>query len=107
MDEKMDLFRYRYYYEDATALAMAGTPSIDTFNIIWWTEWSNGEHDVPPCYGSPCVDTITSNITGADLDGATSGLDTLLVHVEGPANLFHSNLLDFPPLLVWQNTAPW
>ena len=39
---------YRYYYEDATALAEAGTPPLDTFNVIWWTEWTNGEHDVPP-----------------------------------------------------------
>ena len=60
---------YRYYYEDATALAAAGTPTIDSYNLIWWTEWKNGEHDVPPCYADPCVDSITSNVTGADLPG--------------------------------------
>ena len=71
---------YRYYYEDATALAEAGTPPLDTFNVIWWTEWTNGEHDVPPCYSDPCVDTISSNVTGGTLG---LGSDTLFVHVEG------------------------
>ena len=74
---------YRYYYEDATALAAAGKPVTDTFLSIWWTEHDNGEHDVPPCYGDPCVDTITSNFTGSEMGGFVAGYDIELVHVEG------------------------
>jgi hypothetical protein len=76
---------YRVYYEDA---AVAPKPITDTFWIAWWTEFNNGEHDVPPCYASPCVNTISSNITGASLvPGIGGARETLLVHVDGHCHI--------------------
>jgi hypothetical protein len=79
---------YRYYYEDAAAVEQAGNKAIvDTYWTFWWTEFNNGEHDVPPCYASPCVYPLTSNFTGANLPGAKAGVDTLLIHVEGHCHI--------------------
>ena len=39
---------------------------------IWpgrWTEYNNGEHDIPPCYNRQCIDAISSNFTGAIMPG--------------------------------------
>eukprot|EP01052_Picozoa_sp_SAG31_P014249 SAG31_NODE_877_length_11303_cov_18.744556_9_plen_890_part_00 len=79
---------YRYYYTDATnGLENNGSPIVDTYWTFWWTEFNNGEHDVPPCYASPCVYPLTSNFTGANLPGAKAGVDTLLIHVEGHCHI--------------------
>ena len=72
----------------------------------WWTEDDNGEHDVPPCHNAACVDTLSSNFTGADLPGAQAGVDSWLVHVEGHCHigclkmqLFNVDNPDAPVLL--------
>ena len=78
---------YRIYYEDATDALARANAITDTYWIAWWTEFSNGEHDVPPCFVEPCVYSISSNITGADLAGAREGTDTLLVHVDGHCHI--------------------
>ena len=81
---------YRYYYEDAAAVQQqqaGNAPIVDTYWTYWWTEFNNGEHDVPPCYASSCVYPLTSNFTGANLPGAKAGVDTLLIHVEGHCHI--------------------
>ena len=53
----------------------------------WWTEYNNGEHDIPPCFAEPCVYNITSSWTGADMLGANPAVDSELIHVEGHCHI--------------------
>jgi hypothetical protein len=60
---------------------------VDSYWTYWWTEFKNGEHDIPPCFASPCVYEITSNFTGAELSGTVAGRETLLIHMEGHCHI--------------------
>eukprot|EP00911_Craspedida_sp_UC1_P000631 UC1_evm1s485 len=75
---------FRYYYEDPQELT---TPITDTYWSFWWTENNNGEHDIPPCYNEQCLDTITSNFTGAQLPGFRAGVDSEIIHYEGHCHI--------------------
>jgi hypothetical protein len=64
--------KYRYYYE------IVDDPSkvVNTYQIGWWTEHNNGEHDVPLCLEkdkSICKDRITSNFTAGEICGGNKG----------------------------------
>jgi len=77
---------YRYYYEDGTTL-YNNNPITDTYWTFWWTEYNNGEHDIPPCYNDECIATITSNFTGANLPQASKTTGSELIHVEGHCHI--------------------
>ena len=79
---------YRYYYEDGPAAgAKPPAATTDTYWTYWWTEYNNGEHDIPPCFAEPCVYNITSSWTGADMLGANPAVDSELIHVEGHCHI--------------------